>query len=145
MNVKLPSSRDFARRYKVSRGTVVSAFERLQFERLQDEGYLSSHVGAGSWVNPKVRPDNSVRRASPELPVYVRRIVSKYKSPRPFVNWVMFRGTRPFSMRNPALADFPVELWGRIATRRFHSSIQPVQALRPAVAKSPVHSSNSDL
>jgi len=80
-NIKLPASRDFARRYKGSRGTVVSVFERLQ-----DEGYLSSHVGDGTWVNPKVRPDNSVRRASAELPVYVRRIVSEYKKPRPFVN-----------------------------------------------------------
>ena len=115
-NVKLPASRDFARRYTVSRGTVVSAFERLQ-----DEGYLASHVGAGTWVSPKVRPDNSVRRASPELPLYVRRIVAEYRKPRPFVNWVMFPGTRPFSMRNPALADFPAELWGRIATRRFHA------------------------
>lgn len=114
--VKLPASRDFARRYHLSRGTVVSAFERLQ-----DEGYLSSRIGVGTWVNAKVRTDESIRRASNELPKSLHRIVSEYRKPKPFVNWVMFPGNHPFSMRNPALAEFPAELWGRLAARRVHA------------------------
>jgi len=40
---RLPATRDFARHYNISRGTVVTAFEQLQVE-----GYLSGRVGAGT-------------------------------------------------------------------------------------------------
>src|ERR1700704_2773160 len=43
---RLPASRDFAGQYGLSRGTVVSVFERLQAE-----GYVSCRVGFGTWVN----------------------------------------------------------------------------------------------
>lgn len=43
---RLPSSRDFASQYELSRGTVVSVLERLQAE-----GYVTSRVGFGTWVN----------------------------------------------------------------------------------------------
>ena len=45
-DTRLPASRDFARQHGLSRGTVVSVFERLQ-----DEGYIASRVGFGTWVN----------------------------------------------------------------------------------------------
>src|SRR6185312_6151655 len=44
--VRLPASRDFARQYQLSRGTVVSVLERLQ-----SEGYVTSRIGVGTWVN----------------------------------------------------------------------------------------------
>ena len=110
---KLPASRDFARRYRVSRGTVVSAFERLH-----DEGYVSSHVGVGTWVNAGVVTRQSSRRDSTEPPGYVSRAVSAYKQPKPFVNWIAFEGVRPFQMSDPALQEFPADLWGRILSRR---------------------------
>src|SRR6266699_524059 len=111
--VKLPASRDFARRYHISRGTVVSAFERLQ-----DEGYLSSRVGVGTRVNSKVFASESGLRDFTEPPRYVRRAVTAYRTPKPFENWVTLDGVRPFRMSDPALAEFPVDLWGRIAARR---------------------------
>ena len=43
---RLPASRDFASQYELSRGTVVSVLERLQAE-----GYITSRVGFGTWVN----------------------------------------------------------------------------------------------
>src|SRR6202020_3635818 len=43
---RLPASRDFASQYELSRGTVVSVFERLQAE-----GYVTSRVGIGTLVN----------------------------------------------------------------------------------------------
>ena len=43
---RLPASRDFASQYQLSRGTVVSVLERLQAE-----GYITSRVGFGTWVN----------------------------------------------------------------------------------------------
>jgi GntR family transcriptional regulator / MocR family aminotransferase len=46
---RLPASRDFAQQHSLSRGIVVSVFERLQ-----SEGYLVSRVGSGTWVNRRV-------------------------------------------------------------------------------------------
>lgn len=110
---KLPASREFARRYHLSRGTVVSAFERLQ-----DDGYLSSRVGMGTWVNAKIAARDSVRPESSDPPSYIRRVITGYAKPKPFVDWVHFHGIRPFGMGDPSLAEFPVDLWGRIAARR---------------------------
>ena len=44
---RLPATRVLARELCVGRNTVVHAFEQLQ-----DEGYLESRVGAGSFVAP---------------------------------------------------------------------------------------------
>ncbi len=109
---KLPASRDFARLYGVSRGTVVSAFERLQ-----DEGYLYSRVGAGTRVKTHIFSGKPTPRPS-EVPGFIRRVVSGYKQPKPFVDWIDLPGIRPFKMRDPDLSEFPAELWGRIAARR---------------------------
>src|SRR5919206_5097697 len=49
---RLPASRDFARQYGVSRGTVMAAFTQLQAE-----GYLTSRVGAGTRVSGRLPED----------------------------------------------------------------------------------------
>jgi hypothetical protein len=38
--------------------------------------------------------------------------------PKPWIGFVAREGVRPFCMRDPAIAEFPAELWGRIAARR---------------------------
>ncbi|MCA9756266.1 MAG: PLP-dependent aminotransferase family protein [Candidatus Eisenbacteria bacterium] len=43
---RLPATRDLARQYGVSRGTVVTAFEQLA-----DEGYITARTGAGTFVS----------------------------------------------------------------------------------------------
>jgi GntR family transcriptional regulator/MocR family aminotransferase len=111
--VRLPASRDFAHRYHLSRGTVVNAFERLH-----DEGYLSSHVGIGTWVSAEIPVRETRRDESTKPPAYIRSVVSEYKVPKPLSGWVSFKDIRPFRMSDPGLADFPAELWGRIASRR---------------------------
>jgi GntR family transcriptional regulator / MocR family aminotransferase len=111
--VKLPASRDFAKLYRISRGTVVQVFERLL-----DEGYLLSRVGVGTWVNSSVPAVKASARHITEQPEYVRRIVSSYKKPKQFAGWIRFPAVRPFGMGFPALAEFPADLWGRIAAKR---------------------------
>jgi len=111
--VRLPASRDFAHRYHLARGTVVSAFERLQ-----DEGYLTSHVGIGTWVSARVSTRESRRPESSGPPGYVRSVVSEYIVPKPLRDWVRLADCRPFRMSEPALTEFPAEVWGRIASRR---------------------------
>jgi len=43
---KLPATRDLARQYRLSRGTIVSAFELLK-----SEGYLRGAIGSGTYVS----------------------------------------------------------------------------------------------
>jgi len=109
---RLPASRDFARQYGLSRGTVVSVFERLQVE-----GYVICRVGAGTQVSA-----NASAPAAPPTslkpPAYIRRVISEYRRPKSWMDLPPMEGQRPFSMRSPALAEFPAELWGRLAARR---------------------------
>jgi GntR family transcriptional regulator / MocR family aminotransferase len=113
---RLPASRDFARQHCLSRGTVVSVFERLQ-----TEGYLCCRVGSGTWVNDQVPTGHPVRKQLLTPPAYVRRVISAYARPKPFIGMVATRRVRPFQMRDPDLTEFPAKLWGRIAARRARS------------------------
>src|SRR5436305_4151681 len=112
---RLPASRDFARQYGVSRGTVVSVLERLQVE-----GYVSCRVGSGTRVN-RIEAAPPVRSTSAAPPAYIRRVISGYHRPKPWIGLVAQDGVLPFCMRDPAVANFPSEVWGRIAARRARS------------------------
>src|SRR5580698_6562896 len=57
-SARLPSTRDFASQYGLSRGTIVQVFERLQ-----SEGYLCSRVGAGTVVSDRMIADQFAPRA----------------------------------------------------------------------------------
>ncbi|HEY9140124.1 MAG TPA: PLP-dependent aminotransferase family protein [Bryobacteraceae bacterium] len=101
---RLPATRDFADQYGVSRGTAVAVFEQLQ-----SEGYLHSRVGAGTWINERL-PQNLFRAGKPLVPLWSRPArLTRLTFPHP---------ARPFRAHEPALAEFPVEVWARIASRR---------------------------
>jgi GntR family transcriptional regulator / MocR family aminotransferase len=76
---RLPASRDFASQYGLSRGTVVSVFERLQAE-----GYVCCRVGSGTRVN-RVAPMDRVRTTNSRPPLYIRRVTSEYVRPKPWI------------------------------------------------------------
>jgi GntR family transcriptional regulator/MocR family aminotransferase len=103
---RLPASRDFARQYGLSRGTVVSVFERLQ-----DEGYISSRVGFGTLVNRVVAAQPNQQTTSTP-PAYVRNVISAYVRPKPYVDLVWKEEIRPFRAADPAITEFPAEVWG---------------------------------
>src|SRR3984885_11979508 len=67
LGTRLPASRDFASQYGLSRGTVVSVFERLQAE-----GYVSCRVGVGTCVNRVAAPPPNRQMSKP--PAYIRRV-----------------------------------------------------------------------
>jgi GntR family transcriptional regulator/MocR family aminotransferase len=135
---RLPASRDFAGQYGLSRGTVVSVLERLQAE-----GYVSSRVGLGTWVNDIAAPPPP-RQTISAPPAYIRRVASEYKRPKPFVDLHFTGGVRPFRVGSPAIAEFPSELWGRIAAKRARnfrswlsteSGLRGYRPLRDAIAE----------
>src|SRR5579871_6397392 len=117
---RLPASRDFAGQHQLSRGTIVSVLERLQ-----SEGYVTSRVGFGTWVN-RVEPPPPARQAT-SMPAYVRRVTSTHKRPQPWLDSAFIQAPRPFRIGHPAINEFPSEVWGRIASHRarnFHSWLE---------------------
>lgn len=101
---RLPATRDFAVQYGISRGTVVTVFEQLQAE-----GYLNGRAGAGTRVNARLLRDvHKKRGAAPrmgKLPASLRGVPTS-------------RPARPFRAYEPALTEFPTDIWARVAGRR---------------------------
>jgi GntR family transcriptional regulator/MocR family aminotransferase len=101
---RLPPTRDLAAQFRVSRGVVVTAFDQLGAE-----GYLTARVGAGTHVCASLPANTSVRvnrvRRIQNLPAAIRGL------PRS-------RPPRPFRAYEPALTEFPTDVWARVASRR---------------------------
>ncbi|HSS00489.1 MAG TPA: PLP-dependent aminotransferase family protein, partial [Kofleriaceae bacterium] len=108
---RLPSTRTLAHDLDVSRIPVVTAFEQLVAE-----GYVESRVGAGSFVSPALPappasapgPAASARRPGP-------RRVPPSPLATPDEPWLELRGA--FRVGQPALDEFPAELWSRMVAR----------------------------
>jgi GntR family transcriptional regulator/MocR family aminotransferase len=111
-DIRLPASRDFAVQHGISRGTVVSVFERLQ-----SEGYVNCHVGSGTRVNrlSQIKAVGTLRKTPP---AYIRRVASAYERPKAWEDIVPRVGTRPFQMRDAAMAEFPASLWATLTAKR---------------------------
>jgi GntR family transcriptional regulator/MocR family aminotransferase len=112
---RLPATRDLALQYRLSRATVVAAFEQLK-----SEGYVAGRVGAGTYVS-QVLPEEflQVGRPSRERASQPRRVAwSAYaKQLRPFPGGEP-RTTRAFRANQAALDAFPTLLWAQVAARR---------------------------
>ncbi len=127
--MRLPATRDFAAQHGVSRRVVVNVFEQLK-----TEGYLVSRVGSGTRVSDQLPEDLlQVARARSTA----RRAASSSIRPE----WT--RPARPLRPIEPALSEFPMELWARIAARRLRRAstsllagggVQGYGPLREAIA-----------
>lgn len=128
---RLPSSRDLAARFALSRGTVLSVFSQLDAE-----GYLTAATGRGSFVAPEL-PDRridsndrvSVKKQDGRSSAQERdgaalahRIAlssrGRLLAQTPFQ--VTGRGSpaRAFRASQPDLDAFPFELWARLTAKR---------------------------
>jgi GntR family transcriptional regulator / MocR family aminotransferase len=115
---RLPGTRDLARQYGLSRGTIVSAFEVLK-----SEGYLRGTVGSGTYVS-KILPEAllQVARAPSSEPSTQRKkksSVSDYGRRVKLFSSYVIRRSRAFRPNVPALDLFPTTLWAQITARRF--------------------------
>jgi len=113
---RLPASRDLARQYRLSRGTVVGVFDQLRAE-----GYVVGRVGSGTRVN-EVLPEDLLQAPRPTdrptaLPLLARplslfaRQVTSFRGYEP-------RSLRAFRANQPALDLFPTTLWAKVAAHR---------------------------
>ncbi len=115
---QVPSTRDLANQYGLSRGTIVRAFEQLM-----SEGYMEGIVGSGTYVS-RVLPHELLQvppppeaGAQPTVQRERQRRVSDYgKRVTPFP--LFDPTTRAFRANLPALDLFPSALWARITARR---------------------------
>lgn len=112
---RLPATRDLSEAYKLSRATIVTAFEQLK-----SEGYVEGRTGSGTYVS-QVLPEQLLHagRARQEERLPHRRVsLSEYakrlqpfrsRSPQP---------VRAFRPNQAALNLFPTTLWAQVAARR---------------------------
>lgn len=107
---RLPSTRDIAKQYRISRGIVVAAMEQLQAE-----GYLAGKTGSGTYVKAVI-PDDllGLNRRKPKLP----RLPALDQVPE----WVRIGVSgwrlKPFLPHLTANDQFPQKLWAQVASRR---------------------------
>jgi GntR family transcriptional regulator / MocR family aminotransferase len=123
---RVPSSREFASVFQVSRFPVLNAYAQLIAE-----GYLESRVGAGTFVSASlpeqqmsVPPSSGRSVAEPSGPRPVSRRSSLYPaSPQS----PMLRGWGSFGVHQPALDQFPFSIWANLVAR--HSRNPHVRAI----------------
>jgi GntR family transcriptional regulator/MocR family aminotransferase len=134
-HARLPATRDLARQYGLSRGTLL-----LAFDWLRSEGFVAGKVGAGTYVLPLEErvppPSPPAAQAPPRLSEHARRVTAFPDT-----------GSRPlraFRANLPALDAFPSVLWGRVASRRLRRGTGDLlaggdtlgdRALREAIAE----------
>lgn len=113
---RLPTSRSLARDHGVSRSTVTAVFERL----LAD-GYISAHVGRGSFVSPQQPPDALPGAAAASAPLLVPALSRRGRQMAAAGEAVMQRNAplpRTFEADRIDAGLFPAAVWARLAARR---------------------------
>jgi GntR family transcriptional regulator/MocR family aminotransferase len=117
---KLPASRELARQYRLSRGTILAALDELQ-----SEGYLEGRRGSGTYVS-QILPEhllpsqqaeeeeNGAAQRGPHLSAFATRV-------RPFRLEVKPENSA-FRTNLPALDLFPTTLWAQLSARRLRAA-----------------------
>ena len=113
--LRLPSTRILAAELRVSRNIVVIAFEQLLAE-----GYVESKTGAGTFVTNTLpdevlqvmsRPNAADRKLSERGKTIRKLLMCCVPPPNPKLRYA------PFRYGLPALAELPLDLWGRLLAR----------------------------
>jgi len=114
---RLPSTRELAGQYGLSRGTIVNGFDQLR-----SEGYIEGSVGSGTYV-AKVLPDEllEVARRPGSKPLSSEkqpRRISEYARRVDGFSGFELHPIRAFQSNLPAPDLFPAALWAQVAARR---------------------------
>ncbi len=140
---RLPATRDLARQYALSRGTIVSAFDQLKAE-----GYVEGSVGAGTYVNQTL-PDELLqvsRKATATTPAQRtrrRRISSFAQRVAPFPGFPP-GAARAFRTAQPALDLFPTTLWAQLSARRVRRATERMLLACESVGYRPLREAVAD-
>ena len=138
--VRLPSARELAREWKISRNTIDEALLQLQ-----DDGFLERRVGDGTYVAErlparfaaeveprKMRPASRAGQMAVEaFSTWAQSAVSSHVphgAPRP----------KAFMGGFPALDHFPIDLWQRITARRIREDGRALLTYFPTMGYGPL-------
>ena len=114
---RLPASRDFARQYHLSRGTILTALDELQAE-----GYLETRRGSGTYVSKTLPEDMSQLEGVAELEANQRmhrgRQLSDFGARVLPFSMNVKPNSRAFRTNLPALDLFPTTVWAQVSGRR---------------------------
>ncbi|MFN8588794.1 MAG: PLP-dependent aminotransferase family protein [Candidatus Eisenbacteria bacterium] len=139
---RLPASRELASVTRVSRNTVLSAYEQLLAE-----GYIQSRAGSGTFVAPAVPESAAPVAVEPAVvtdhaPRHLSRRGRRLAETR-MVDLPVMPTANAFRPGLPALDHFPMEIWRRLLDRRLrrasvrmlsYDDPQGYQPLREAIA-----------
>jgi GntR family transcriptional regulator/MocR family aminotransferase len=108
----LPATRELARSLGVSRTTVSVAYDRLA-----GEGFVTSRVGAGTFVTGAVAPSVARAEEQPGSALRARDVWTSFRYTDPFVPPV------PFDFRSgvPDASRFPFTAWRRLMARELRT------------------------
>ena len=116
---RIPSTRALARELRVSRPSVVSAYEVLLLD-----GYLQSFVGAGTRVaqTPPAEPFRTAsspapKGSSPAATLSADRKISKRAASMRGPAQVWLENLAGCRFSTPALEQFPIDIWSRLLNR----------------------------
>ena len=107
----VPSTRELARELGVSRAPLLNAYAQLLAE-----GYFECRVGAGTFVSASLPQSTSTAKRNANFAG--RRETATNAAALPHYErptWAESLG--PFQVGQPALQDFPIEIWSRLIAR----------------------------
>ncbi len=139
---RLPASRDLARQYGLSRGTVVAAFAELV-----SEGYLRGTVGAGTFVHESLPEELLHARAAPAAvrPRAARApVLARFAARLAPLPGYEPPPARAFRANAPAVDLFPTALWAQIAARRLRRASASLLLGCPATGHPPLQRALAD-
>lgn len=111
---RLPATRELARQYGISRGTVLAAYEQLIAE-----GYLGGTPGRGTVVLDSLPIRHGAGQPAPQAPARPElSAVGRRLAASPFMSAAGATSARPFSPNQPDLRCFPFALWQRLANQQ---------------------------
>lgn len=116
---RLPATRDLARHFGLSRGTVLAAFDQLIAE-----GYLIARVGCGTFVAsqlPDQRPQKVMATNVQSAPFKESTNLSQrgqLLTFSPFQSGGRLDKPKAFRSHLPDISAFPVDIWARITARQ---------------------------
>jgi GntR family transcriptional regulator/MocR family aminotransferase len=151
---RLPATRDLAAQFRLSRPTVVTAFEQLQAE-----GYVEGKVGSGTYVSKTLpdellqAPQSTAKTKARQRPVrlsgYARRLMPLARAGTLAPTLTLtptsdYRAARAFRANQPALDQFPTALWAQVAARRMRKVSAQLLAGGEALGYRPLREAVAD-